>query len=208
MRLVPGELYHIYNRGNNKERIFYEDRHYRFFQTKMEQYLCPHADLLAFCLLPNHFHLLIRATPQSAIVFTPKDKSLSGEQPIALSGMSMFAHGLQIALSSYTRGFNKMHKRTGSLFTQNTRCKRTSAPAHQMDYSVWCFVYIHNNPVKAGLVARPQDWPWSSFRQYLENDRSGLCNISVGREVLSLDINHLIAEHDVHIPHQIIDQIL
>ena len=85
MRLVPGELYHIYNRGNNKERIYYDERHYRFFLAKVGQYLCPHADLLAYCLLPNHFHMLIRATSQSTHIFTPKNDAPSADQPLPLA---------------------------------------------------------------------------------------------------------------------------
>ncbi|HSM57092.1 MAG TPA: hypothetical protein VK879_13145 [Candidatus Sulfomarinibacteraceae bacterium] len=58
--LAPGTYYHIYNRGINDEIIFKEERNYPFFLKKMAHYILPVAEVYAYCLLPNHFHLLVR----------------------------------------------------------------------------------------------------------------------------------------------------
>src|SRR5690606_32519215 len=115
MKMVAGELYHVYNRGNNRERLFYSDEHFRFFKEKMRRYICPHVNLLAYCMMPNHFHMLIQATEATCLPYYPKKRSEGSMGELAVSKMSIFAHGVQIALSSYARGFNQMHRRSGSL---------------------------------------------------------------------------------------------
>ncbi|MGH2575336.1 MAG: transposase, partial [Ignavibacteria bacterium] len=57
---IPGYYYHIYNRGNNREIIFYMDDNYKYFLKRFDKYLSIHLDVLAFCLLPNHFHFLVK----------------------------------------------------------------------------------------------------------------------------------------------------
>ena len=59
MIFEKNKLYHIYNQGNNRVKIFYEDRNYDYFLYKLKHYLLPYADILAWCLMPNHFHLMI-----------------------------------------------------------------------------------------------------------------------------------------------------
>ena len=58
--LEYGEIYHIYNRDNNGEIIFIEERNYAYFMQLYEKYISPFADTFAYCLMPNHFHFLIR----------------------------------------------------------------------------------------------------------------------------------------------------
>ena len=65
MHLCPGEYYHIYNRGNNKQPIFFNDANYIFFVKKIRKQLAPIADIICYCLLPNHFHNIIRSTDKS-----------------------------------------------------------------------------------------------------------------------------------------------
>jgi putative transposase len=65
--LCPGEHYHIYNRGNNRERIFYEQRNYAFFLLRLRQHLSPVLDVVAYCLMPTHYHLLVRIRQTSEV---------------------------------------------------------------------------------------------------------------------------------------------
>lgn len=60
IQLESGKYYHIYNRGNNKERIFFNEHNYEYFMRKFDFYLTEYVDLFAFCLLPNHFHFIVR----------------------------------------------------------------------------------------------------------------------------------------------------
>jgi len=206
MKLIQGEIYHVYNRGNNKQRIFYTNEHYYFFLEKVRRYIVPYCEILAYSLLPNHFHFLITPNEKTNIPFTRDVETAIDIKTNGIS-MSQFSHGFQMLLSSYAKAINKRHKRTGSLFTQNTKAKRTSSDAFTMDYSLWCFIYIHNNPVVAGLASSPSAWAFSSCKEYAGKSTNPICNLKLGKKLLSLEMNELIAFDDCQIPDHIIDQI-
>ena len=208
MRLHPHQVYHIFNRGNNRNMLFYEHEHYQFFLNKIRKYIVPNCDLLGYCLLPNHFHFLIHANELSVLPFDKSQDFQIFPESNSQIQMSRFSHGVQLLLSSYAKAINKRHKRTGSLFTQNTHWKMTSSEAHQMDYTLWCFIYIHNNPLKAGLVQSLEEWEYSSYREYLGLSTAPLCNLELGRKLLDLDINELKLFNGVEIGDHIIDKIL
>src|SRR5436190_1941818 len=111
----PG-LYHIYNRGNNQQTIFYTEENYIYFLRKCHRYLKPVSEILAWCLMTNHFHFLIEVT----------EKSLS---PIRSGGIIMPAitNGFRLLQSSYAKGINKQQERTGNLFQQKTKAKLVSS---------------------------------------------------------------------------------
>jgi REP element-mobilizing transposase RayT len=191
MKINPEEIYHVYNHGNNRQRLFYEQDNYHFFLRKLKRYISPHCDILAYCLMPNHFHLLIHGNEKTIIPFL-KQEDLHGDtaaNPYVF--MTRFAHGMKMLLSSYAKAINKRHNRSGSLFRQNTKAKCTSSESFSMDYSLWCFIYIHNNPMVAGLAKSPQDWAFSSYKEYSGECQDPLCNIQLARKLLSLDINEL-----------------
>ena len=152
--MEPAKFYHIYNRGNNREKIFFTRENYIYFMQKIERHLLPHLYLLAYCLMPNHFHLL----------------TYSKENVVPAA----FSKDLQIMLRSYTRAINNQETRTGSLFQQNTKIKALniedllSENFPYDEYPLTCFHYIHQNPVRAGLVDRMEDWEMSSFQEYAE----------------------------------------
>jgi len=130
MEFHQGQLYHIYNRGNNKQRIFYSKENYTFFLRKMRDHLLKKAQILAYCLITNHFHWL------AYINKTRKNMSRSLNKDIG------------ILLRSYTQAINKRYLRTGSLFRQNTKAIELS----NRSYARTCFHYIHQNPLRANLV--------------------------------------------------------
>lgn len=209
MHLHADRLYHIYNRGNNRKLLFYERRNYEFFLKKVERYIAPYCDVLAYSLLPNHFHFLIHANERTVAPWYRQ--TWDGKIIDVNSGipMSQFSRGLQLCLSSYAKAINNQYNRTGSLFTQNTRCKQTSNDSLMEDYSVWCFKYVHNNPVAAGLVTSPEQWPYSSFREYAGlSPRVPLCNLDLGIDLLRLDINQLSSYNQVEIPDYFLSKIL
>ena len=138
--IEPGHIYHIYNRGVNKEDIFFSERNYQYFIERMFQYLSPRSELIAYCLMPNHFHLLVKVTSSD---FT----KLS----------------LQLFLMSYSKAINSERDRVGSLFQGRYKANLIVDDAHFLD----CFKYIHLNPVKAHLAQTPELWPYSSYSEYL-----------------------------------------
>lgn len=174
MELCPGNIYHIYNQGNNKEKIFFGRDNYLYFLKKLRRKLYPHLEFLAYCLMPNHFHLMVWL-----------GDSFSRER---------FTHDYRILLSSYTRAINKQEKRSGSLFRQNSRAKcltkidatTQSGGIYKQNYPLICFHYIHQNPLRGGLVEKMEDWEFSSFRDYLGLREGTLCNRTMAVEMLCL----------------------
>ena len=158
---TPG-IYHIYNRGYNQQTIFFSDENYLYFLRKCHKYLKPFASILAWRLMPNHFHFLVNIN----------DESL---KPVKSGGIIMPAitNGFRLLQSSYAKGVNKELNRTGNLFQQKTKARWTN---DAKDYSITAFHYIHQNPVTANLVKRPDEWNYSSFKDYAELRNGSLCN--------------------------------
>ena len=177
MSIITGDLYHVYNRRNNRDPIFFKKKNYYYFLDKMRQHIVPNCDLLAYCLMPNHFHFMIRANGISV------QKVMIGQLE-----MTRFSKALKDALGAYAKGINKQENRTGSLFTHNTTTKALYDTIRNVEYSSICFNYIHQNPLKAkNLVKKLDDWPYSSFHEFMGTYRNGLCNISVAKEVIYFD---------------------
>jgi hypothetical protein len=100
-----------------------------------------------------------------------------------------FGNNFKILLSSYTRAINKQNNTTGSLFQQNSKAKCLSSNDAPADYALICFNYIHQNPLRAGLVKKMEDWEFSSFKDYLNLRKNSICNIQLCRNVLGLSSN-------------------
>ncbi|GAA3994586.1 transposase [Hymenobacter fastidiosus] len=164
MHLQPGHCYYIYNRGNNRERIFFTRENYLFFLQKIRRHLLPHMRLLAWCLMPNHFHLLVQVREETS--------------------MPACGAAFRVLLSSYTRAIQKQEQRTGSLFQQQTKAK--DMLAGDGHYGLTCFCYIHQNPVRAQLIAETARWPWSSYPDYLGLRPGTLCDQETARALLDL----------------------
>jgi REP element-mobilizing transposase RayT len=142
-RITPffdGGFYHIYNRGNNREPIFFERENYLFFLRRIREYFIPEEiEIIAYCLMPNHFHMLIR---------------------LLIADVSDV---LQAFTLSYVKSINKRFQRVGSLFQGPFE----SRLVEQNKYLLHLSRYIHLNPVAAKLVKRAEDWEFSSYRDYV-----------------------------------------
>lgn len=170
MHLIPGEAYHIYNRGNNSGCIFFNERNYHFFLQKITTQLAPTCEILCWCLMPNHFHLIIYATEKTCAL-----RPSFGGKP-----MQEFQFQLGKLLSSYSQAMNKQNRTTGSLFQQKTKAKLLTEQLYGINtsdsYIVRCMHYIHQNPLKAKMVKQMEDWPYSSFREYAGMSTPLKCN--------------------------------
>ena len=143
-RLYPGCFYHIYNRGNRGEILFREDRNFNYFLSLYGKYIRPIADTYCYCLLPNHFHFLVRIKEQESI-----DDDLISWSSRAFSNL----------FSTYTKAINQAFQRSGSLFEKPFKRKHIDVDR----YLFQLVIYIHRNPQKHGLVKDFRDWTYSSY---------------------------------------------
>jgi putative transposase len=155
-----GGYYHIFNRGNNRENIFIEEKNFRLFMRLYQKYITPIADTYAYCLLRNHFHILIRVKRKDEILRS-LEKPDMGDHRLLHAPSRHFSN----FFNAYTKVFNWMYQRTGSLFQHPFH--RISV--EQENYFRELIVYIHQNPQKHGFVSDFQDWPFSSYQSLLAN---------------------------------------
>lgn len=170
--LVTGEIYHVFNRGVNKADIFHTNADYNRFMRTFKYYLFwplpkysqrwlnsgrdvlnkkPLVGVLAYCLMPNHFHLLLKQ--------------------IADNGITIFMRKVS---NSYSHYKNLKSKRIGPLFQGRFKSVLVETDEQLSHLSR----YIHLNPVVGGLVSKPGDYRWSSFKEYLGlvDPRKKICN--------------------------------
>ncbi|WP_338841416.1 transposase [Flavobacterium ginsenosidimutans] len=170
-----GQYYHVYNRGNNSENIFIEERNYNYFLEKLKKYILPIADVYAYCLLKNHFHIVLRIKDKINLPEKFKEK-------IHLPFSNLF--------NSYSKSINKAYDRTGSLFQEHLQRNRIE----NEEYLRQLILYVHLNPVKHKFSKDFQSYRHSSYRSYLSDKQS-----SIDREfVLELfnDLENFIFCHD------------
>ena len=143
--LIANNYYHIFNQGNNKEDIFIEEINYAYFLELLKKYISPIATIFSYCLLKNHFHLLIR------IKDIPDDR-------LASRAFSNF-------FNSYSKSINKKYNRTGSLFRD--RFKRIKIT--EEGYLKKLIVYINLNPIYHGFASNLNEYKHSSFLALTSN---------------------------------------
>lgn len=133
----PGALYHVTSRGHERGPIFRDAADRRYFLNLLALVVPDQAWLLhSYCLMGNHYHLLVE---------TPR--------PTLSRGM----HSLN---ARYSQCFNRRHERAGHVFEGRFKAIVVQKQAHLLELHR----YIVLNPVRAGLVRRPEDWPWSNYR--------------------------------------------
>ena len=143
---LPGEYYHIYNRGAHQVSIFREPENYLFVLRNMKQYAQEFdLTLIAYCLMPNHYHFLIRQNGEARAGLLP-----------------------QRVFNSYTKAYNKRYEHSGTLFEDNYKVIHVQSEAHLLNLCG----YIHSNPVKDGFVTQLEDWPYSNYLEWI-GERNG-----------------------------------
>ena len=138
--ITPGNIYHIYNRGVNKQKIFFSEKNYQFFIYRLNKFFQEYAICYAYCLMPNHYHLLVKVINE---LFVPK--------------------ALHPLMVSYSKAVNNEQGRVGPLFQGRFQAILIEDKIQFLD----CVKYIHLNPIKAGLVRTSVEWTHSSYSHYL-----------------------------------------
>jgi REP element-mobilizing transposase RayT len=136
--LVPGEYYHIFNRGDNRENIFNVEKNYHHFPKLYAKYVSPIADTFAYCLLRNHFHFLIRIKEE-----------LDSHSLRDLVGLNPALHfAFSRLFNAYTKSINIVSDRRDSLFEKSFKWIQITSDAHLLQL----VAYIHKNPQNHSFV--------------------------------------------------------
>ena len=135
-------IYHIYNRANGKEKIFFTEENYIYFLKQYAKYMGGLVDTFAFCQLSNHFHLLVR---------------------IKTDKLKLISEGFRKFFISYSMSINKQEKRSGNLFQRNYKRKIIE----DKKYFLAAVYYIHANPVHHGIVKDFRNYKYSSYNSLI-----------------------------------------
>ena len=221
MEFYDRQLFHIYNQGNNRRQIFFSEENYLYFLWKMRSYLIPYGDLVAWCLMPNHFHWLFfvkkveiqRSTLREHVDHVEQLRGLKkyganartverAHTRVAKGSDTIILNdAIGILQKAYARAINKEMGWTGSVFRRKFKAKdgwidefvTLRKPDGRLDsrfmpgtgYAYKCFCYIHDNPKEAGLVNTKEGWAYSSARDYAGLRKGTLCNLEMGRDLVS-----------------------
>jgi putative transposase len=203
MQFETGHLYHIYNQGNNRQTLFFNRDNYHYFLKKIHNQIIPYADILAWCLMPNHFHLMVHVNvlevDKSLFTDGSEDSTCRGatqsRTPTGTPDTISFNASIGIMLASYTRAINKQKGWSGSLFRSKTKSICLTKPKEisptwitnmgitqinildsDFQYPNVCFNYILKNPVKGNLVSKPEDWEFSAYNEVVKKIKKILIN--------------------------------
>ena len=143
-----GNYYHLYNRGCNKENIFpdssdYEECVKRIIDSNFDKY----ANIISYCLMPNHFHFLVRQISEVSVT-----------------------KWIGFVMNGYVQYINKKYSRSGTLFEGRVKSRLIT----DEQYLIQSSLYIHYNPVKSLLVEKPEDWKFSNYKEWIGTRSSKL----------------------------------
>lgn len=191
--LQPDTCYHIFNHANGFENVFRNDGNFSFFLEKYRKHISPIAETYAYCLMPNHFHLVVRIRKREVLeqvvnfskvsntknsrtnfpVAIPEDSSaVENFGKVSTSEIEKFL-SKQFAnlFSSYTQSFNKVYHRMGSLFIKNFKRQ----PIEDRTQFLNTVIYVHRNPIHHGFCRYYDEWKFSSYNEIV-NDNNNLVN--------------------------------
>lgn len=158
--LVYDTYYHIYNRGNNRENIFIQERNYTYFMKLYEKYIEPIAETFAYCLMRNHFHLVVRIRAREEVFSKAGGASINpGKRSLEAYLEAYPSRRFSDFFNAYAKAINKTYGRTGSLFQHPFG--RTAISTERQFWNV--IAYVHQNPQKHDFVSDFRDWKWSSY---------------------------------------------
>ena len=150
---LAGHFYHIYNRGADAGRVFFGLDNYEYFLSLIAKKLSRHRiRIVAYCLMPNHFHLLLRPDLDETV-------------PAFMTSLC----------GAYTQALNTQRGRRGPLFQGRYRSIEVDAEA----YLIHLARYIHLNPVVSRLVVSPIEWPYSNYADVIGRRQGGLRDSSL-----------------------------
>jgi hypothetical protein len=157
-KLQTGHIYHVYNKSISSDKLFIDKQDYMLFLKRLKKFILPVAEILSYCLITNHFHILAKIKQLDEIEMELMTKVFKPEQFIGQQFSNFF--------NSYSRSFNYLHKRAGRLFLYPYK----RILVEEIDYLRYLICYIHKNPIHHGLVRSYGDWEFSSFNSILSGE--------------------------------------
>ena len=169
---VEGYFYHIYNRGNNKEKIFFNNENYIYFLKKFDKYLSDFLDVYCYCLISNHFHFLIKVKTQSDEIINKTDQKYLQEKlnPNNNQLNQKIIQQFSNFFNCYTKSINKEQHRSGTLFKKHFK-RRIILNEQYLSNIIF---YIHLNPVHHKISDNFVNHRWSSYNRILQDNLSKL----------------------------------
>ncbi|MBI5824038.1 MAG: transposase [Chloroflexi bacterium] len=217
--LTYGTFFHIYNRGNNGENIFIQERNYAYFMELWWKHISPIAETWAYGLLRNHFHAAVwikNKEDLTGLINDSVNPDLRADKGVIPSDSHGDLSGLKKKLkepsqyfsnffNAYSRSVNIAVQRTGALFERPFN----RIPVDTESYLMRLIVYIHQNPQKHQFVTDFRDWNYSSYHDLVSNNPTrlqrekvlqlfGSCAdfIRIHQEIQPLDLTGFIIESD------------
>ena len=148
-------FYHYFNRGNNREDIFKEEENYRYFLELLKKYIPSVADIYSYCLLPNHFHLVIKTKEESQLPEAIRNRKQKLSQPFS----NLF--------NAYAKAFNKKYERRGSLFQKHPKHIEIETSSYLQEV----ILYVNNNSGHHNLADSLQ-YAHSSYHSLLSTSKT------------------------------------
>jgi putative transposase len=177
MHFEPNKFYHLYNLGINDQPIFHSREHYQFFLKKISIEWLPYTTLLAYCLLPTQFHIIVTPNEYGC------ENLLIQRQ---FSPLQQFSRTIGSTLSSYTKAVNKQINRRGGLFHKKTfQSELSFSSQSKVDYKdlIFRINLLHRKPVTHSLCKSPLEWEFCSAREYHYEFYPGICASHLIREL-------------------------
>lgn len=176
--LEKGNYYHIYNRGNNGNDVFFDSANYLHFLKLYAKYIAPIAETYAWCLLKNHFHFLIYTKLNHEIIHDDlKYSTIQATSEVDPSKQFGFL------FNAYTQAVNKKFGRTGSIFENPFVRKLVNSESYLKNL----IFYINNNPIHHGITNDINNYRWSSYNSVLSDkptkiNRAAILELFGGKE--------------------------
>ena len=172
------EVFHVYNRSNDRRPVFHDDENYQFFLSKLVRQMKGVAEIIGYCCMPNHFHLLLLPLHKVIRDLTADEKGMLKVFPTQEMG-----EAIRRLEMGYTKSYNLHFGQTGSRWRQHARVKSHGQSIRNG------LNYIHMNPVEGGLVNHPAEWGFSSYNEYsgLIKPDDCIINFDLGQRLLKND---------------------
>jgi len=162
---IENQFYHVYNRANGDDKLFYTDANYLYFLEKLNSYISAFVEIYTYCLIPNHFHLLVKVKDTMTTPVRFNQLILSGgegsNKPDRFN--SLITQAFSNLFNCYAKSINRQENRSGSLFERPFKRKLIDTE----EYLRMIIIYIHLNPVHHQITQSFENYRWSSYQTLL-----------------------------------------